>query len=123
VSHPEAPDGRPPEAERVTFRRSDFVALRRAARLGWHVPDEVKAEALWQAVKVLTGHASTPRDRLGAAKFLAAAERSDLALAALELARERHKAGLPDAPDAEPPRLEIPERDLRPAAADDGPQG
>lgn len=100
-----ATDDRPPDGERATFRRSDFILMRRAARLGWGVPDELKTESFFQAARIITGPDTSDRSRLAAMKFLLTAERTDVAAAALELARE--KAEREKAPEADAAKVDL----------------
>lgn len=92
MSHSEDPE-RPPDDERVTYRRSDFHRMRRAAREQWGVPDRLQTEALFQAAKILASRESTPREKLAVMRFLDAAQRTDIAeeLARTKIELERLK--------------------------------
>lgn len=102
MPHPEVPDDyRPPpdEGGAVTWRRSDLNLMRRAAREGWGVPDELKTESLLQAAKILT---TSPheRNKIAVMKFLAAVD-----LAERREDRKDRDAGTGDAPDPIDPGL------------------
>jgi hypothetical protein len=105
MGHPEVPEGYEPDpGEGTTLSRTDFILRRRAARSDWGVPDELKAEALWQAMKLIADPKGNARDKMAAARFVVAAERNDLAAARLKL-------DAPPDPEARPPRILIPGAD------------
>jgi hypothetical protein len=84
--NPEAP--REPGAENaapITVTRADLVLLRRAVRSDWGVPDVARNEAIYQCLKILAKDGGRVRDKLAAAKTLAAFDRADVAAAMLAL--------------------------------------
>lgn len=87
-----------PEPDAIRWGRADLALARRAARERWGVPDELKTEALFQAARILADPESERRDRLAAAKLLAALDRVDQLDDRLDL--ERSKLAKPDVLEA-----------------------
>jgi hypothetical protein len=101
VPHPESdqPDGRPSEADRVTFTRSDFRTMGRAAREGWPLNSRLQAEAIFQAALILSDPKGRPTLKLRAAEYLVKVDKANLAAdlgnARLELARQKLASTIP----------------------------
>jgi hypothetical protein len=80
----EVPGG---QGDCARFGRADLRLMRRAARQGWGVPDDLKNEGVFQAARFLaSGH---PELVFAALKFLLAADKADLAAGRLALDREK----------------------------------
>jgi hypothetical protein len=67
------------DAEAPQWSRADLELLRQAGRQRWAVPDQVKAEALYQLARLVSSATTADRDRLGAARTLALLDRIDQA--------------------------------------------
>ena len=105
MSEPENAAGR---GDCVRWSRADLALARRAARERWNVPDEIRTEVLWQAVKTLTDPEADHRDRIAVGKLLLAADKHDLAED-----KHDHAAGRSSEAPETRPRLIIPGSDAR----------
>lgn len=92
----------------VRWSRADLALARRAARERWGVPDEMRTEALWQALRTLTDPEASHRERYAASSLILQADKHDLAED-----KHDHAVGRSSGAPETKPRLIIPGSDAR----------